>query len=96
MNSAKKDYAKIQELLKGQEKFPLRFTYKFIGRNTDAFNEAVAKLEHAFPSLKHEHTRESSGGKHLSKTFVFDAADAEAIIEIYRAIEVLEDVLVVL
>jgi putative lipoic acid-binding regulatory protein len=92
----KKDYAKIKELLETQESFPLRFTYKFIGKNSEAFTRAVKRLEHAFPTLKHELSRESSGGKHLSKTYVLTAKDAEAIIEIYRAIELIEDVLVVL
>lgn len=92
----KKDYTKIKELLEAQEKFPLRFTYKFIGHNSAEFAQAVARLERSFPSLRHELTRESSHGKHLSKTFVLEAPDAEAIVEIYRAIELLEDVLIVL
>jgi putative lipoic acid-binding regulatory protein len=94
--SMKKDYSKIKELLEHQENFPLRFTFKFIGRNSSGFARAVESLEGSHPKLRHESTRESSGGKHLAKTYVFEAADADAIIAIYRAIETLEDVMIVL
>lgn len=92
-----KDYAKLTELLKTTEKFPLRFTYKFIGRKTEAFESSIRALEKEFPPLRRESSRESANGQHLSVTYVFDAApNAEILIEVYRAIEKLHDVLVVL
>jgi putative lipoic acid-binding regulatory protein len=92
----KKDYAKLKQLLEEQETFPLSFTYKFIGHHTPAFAKAVDELERKFPGLKHELSRESSGGKHLAKTYRYDAADAEAVLDVFRAIELLEDLLIVL
>lgn len=92
----KKDYAKIRALLLEQEAFPLSFTYKFIGFQTPAFQASVGRLERAYPSLTHEMDRESSGGKHLAKTYRYEAADVDAIIEIFEAIEKLDDLVIVL
>jgi putative lipoic acid-binding regulatory protein len=91
-----KDYEKLKQLLESQERFPVRYTFKFVGRNSDAFARAVSHFEGKHPHLRHEQTRESSGGKHVAKTYVVDAQSAEAIIEVYRAIELIEEVLVVL
>jgi putative lipoic acid-binding regulatory protein len=92
----KKDYTQLQALLDKQETFPITFTYKFIGHHTPAFAEAVAGLERLFPELRHELSRESSGGKHLAKTYLFEARDSDAIIAVYRAIEGLKDLVIVL
>ncbi len=91
-----KDYAKLKELLEEQEKFPLDFTFKFVGRHTPAFAQSVGSLQKKFPGLKETHSRESSGGKHVAKTFSFNAPDADSILDVFKAIEKLEDVLVVL
>ncbi|MGK5083823.1 DUF493 domain-containing protein [Bdellovibrionota bacterium FG-1] len=91
-----KDYTQLRTLLAAQETFPCPFTYKFIGLNSPGFAAAVVLFEKSFPSITHQSTRESAGGKHLSKTYVFEAADVDAIIEVYRAIEKLEDLVIVL
>jgi putative lipoic acid-binding regulatory protein len=91
-----KDYVKLQQMLEDHETFPHSFTYKFIGRNTPEFASSVAALERDTPALKPVASRESSGGAHLAKTYVFDAPSAEAIIDVYRAIEKLKDLMVVL
>jgi putative lipoic acid-binding regulatory protein len=92
----KKDYAKLRSLLEEQETFPLSFTYKFIGFHTPAFHASVSRLERAYPALTHEMDRESSGGKHLAKTYRYEAPDARAIIEIFQSIEKLDDLVIVL
>ncbi len=92
-----KDYAKLTELLKTTESFPLDFTFKFIGRKSDAFLASVQALEAQFPPLRREGERESANQQHLSLTYSFKAAPtAEILIEVYRSIEKLRDVLVVL
>lgn len=92
----KKDYEKLKALLEEQETFPLAFTYKFIGFQSPAFAASVSRLERAFPGLVHELDRESSGGKHLAKTYRYEAADVDAIIVIFQAIEKLDDLVIVL
>ena len=92
----KADYSKMRELLIAQETFPLRFTYKFIGRNTPAFLAAVLRFEGEHPTLTLESSRQSANQQHVSRTYVFDAPNVDVIIEIYKRIEKLEDVLVML
>jgi putative lipoic acid-binding regulatory protein len=91
-----KDYANLKELLEAQESFPLRFTYKFIGQNSARFQAAIQNLETTYPTLRLEGARESAGGKHLAKTYSYPAINADAVIEIFRAIERMEDLLIML
>lgn len=91
-----KDYSKLKTLLEVEETFPLDFVFKFVGRNSPAFAQSSHGLKTSFPALQETHSRESSGGKHVAKTFSFVAPDAESIVAIFKAIEKLEDVLVVL
>jgi putative lipoic acid-binding regulatory protein len=91
-----KDYSKLKELLEAQETFPSRFTYKFVGRNSDKFARSVERLEQAYPALRHETTRKSANDQHMSKTYLFEAPSADAIIDVFRAIEQIEDLLVIL
>lgn len=91
-----KDYTNLKHLLQETETFPLRFTFKFIGRNTPAFSAGVAALERTFPVLTHEMTRQSAGGNHISKTYAFDAPNADIIIAVFVEIERIEDLLVML
>jgi putative lipoic acid-binding regulatory protein len=91
-----KDYAELKRLLEDLETFPHRFTFKFIGRHSETFALSVAKLEQRFPGLRHEQSRESNGGKHVAKTYTMEATSADEIIDVFKAIEKVEDVLVVL
>lgn len=92
----KNDYTRLKRLLEEQERFPLQYVHKFIGRNEPAFLSSVAELETRFPSLKRQSARHSKGGKHLALTYAFLAPDADAVVELLRATEGLEDLLVIL
>lgn len=92
----KKDYANLKQLLEDTETFPLRFTFKFIGKTTPGFAKSVEALERRYPLLRPEATRTSAGGNHTAKTYAYDAPDAESIIEIFQAIERVVDLQVVL
>ena len=91
-----KDYTQLKALLEELETFPVHFVYKFIGRNTQAFANGVAELQKTHPSLKHEMTRNSAKDAHISFTYGFEAQSAAAIIEVFRAIEKVEDLLLIL
>ena len=91
-----KDYQKLKELLEEQEQFPVQFTYKFIGRNSSRFLDSVKKLEQQFPALKHEGQRLSANQAHSSQTYSYNAPSAQAIIDVFQAIEKLDDILMVL
>ena len=95
MNSQKKDYARLQALLEEQETFPLEFTYKFIGNDTPAFAASIAAFERSHSTLRPAGTRRN-GAKHVAMTYQFTAPSAAVIIEIYRAIEKIEDIIIVL
>ena len=91
-----KDYTQLKLLLESLESFPLQFTYKFIGRNTANFRTAVTQFEALFPSLKTEGSRLSGNQAHLSMTYSLSAPTAQHIIDVFQAIEKIEDVLIVL
>lgn len=91
-----KDYSKLKQMLEDQEAFPLQFTFKFIGRSSTAFATSTKVWELSFPGLRHQGTRASSNGQHTSVTYIYEAPDADTIIAIYRAIEKIEDILIVL
>ena len=91
-----KDYTKLKSLLKEDETFLLRFTYKFIGRNSPKFQAAIVKFEAQFPTLQAHGSRLSVNQNHLAVTYHFVAAAPEAIIEIFQAIEKTEDLLMML
>jgi putative lipoic acid-binding regulatory protein len=96
MSQKTKDYSKLKSLLEEQEKFPLHFIFKFIGRNTPVFLEGVKSLEATFPTLKHEMTRKSAKDQHIAMTYAISAPNAHLIIEVFRAIEKIEDLLIIL
>ena len=79
-----------------KEKFPLPYTVKLIGKNTDAFNAGIAGFEAAHPSLTLQSRRASGGEKHLAFSYHGVMANAEQIIEIYRSAATLPDLMVLL
>jgi putative lipoic acid-binding regulatory protein len=79
-----------------KEVFPLPYTIKLIGRNTDAFNLGIRGLENAHPKLKLQSQRESDGGKHLAYSFHAVMKSPDEIIEIYRYATAIPDLLVLL
>ncbi len=91
-----KDYSTLRELLSEQEKFPLRYLHKFIGKNSPAFLMGVQCLEAAFPKLKQQSRRESGAKAHVALTFEFEADSADEVIQVLEATEVLPDLVLVL
>jgi putative lipoic acid-binding regulatory protein len=96
-------YAKLKDLLDhpdAEQKFPFEFSYKFIGANTDAFRAGVVawekNWERTHPTFKRVSERESTNGNHLALTFTFLAPNSDAVVEIFRSIENLPEVKVVL
>ncbi len=90
------DYAKLKALLEEQETFPHDFMLKFIGRNTPAFLEDVAKLEADYPTLEQQTARKSAGDANVALTYVYPADSADAIVELLKRVSALRDVRVVL
>lgn len=94
--AAPMDYTRLKLLLEKQESFPLDFVFKFIGRNSSAFQEGVKALQSEHPLLRLQSRRESEGGAHLAMTFQFTANESNEILCIYSRIAEIPDVLVVL
>jgi len=92
----KRDYSTLRELLSEEEKFPLQYLHKFIGKNSPVFLTGVKGLEAAFPKLKEQSRRESGAGAHVALTFSFEAASADEVIQVLEATEVLPELVLVL
>ena len=90
-----RDYQNLKVLLE-KEAFPHDFLFKFIGKNSDAFEEGTRQLERDFPDLIMETLKLSQNQNHVSYSYSFQAETAEQIIEIYRAIEKLPDLEILL
>ena len=89
-------FSRLKSLLEQQETFPVDFTVKFIGRNTDRFQEGVSLFERAHPILRMQSRRESSKGNHLAMTYVFTARNADHIISTLEQVAKIEDLMVIL
>ncbi len=89
-------YDKLRELLIAQETFPFDYTHKFIGKNTAAFAQSVAALEAQFPKARRVTERRTADGKHISFTYIFNAASADEIIALLQATSLLNDLRVLL
>lgn len=90
------DFDKLRQLLNEQETFPLNFVHKFIGRNSPQFAVGVQAFEASFPTLQKQSERKSSGDNHIALTYVFVAQNAEEVIGLLRATDLIDDVLVIL
>ncbi len=88
-------YARLRELLEN-ESFPHSFTFKFVGNQTPAFEGGLGTLEAGFPSLKQAARRPSDQGRHLAMTYVLVANKPEEIVEVYRKIAEIPDLILVL
>ena len=89
------EYNKLHALL-DREQYPLRYTHKFIGRNTARFTTSVQALEAKFPKLKLQTARTSKGEAHLALTYEIVAESAAEIIEVLEATGRIEDLHLVL
>ncbi len=84
------------ELLRA-EQYPLRYTHKFIGKNTAAFRAGVREMGDRFPQATLEGFRES-GESHayLAYTYVQVAGSAEEIMAFVDATATLVDLTIIL
>jgi hypothetical protein len=89
------NFDKLRELLE-KEQYPLDYTFKFIGKNTQRFASGLHALEGTFSKLSLQGSRESSGAQHLAVTYVLKALDAEEIISVLNRVTQVEDLLVIL
>ncbi len=88
-------WEKLTELLKN-ETFPLAYTFKLIGRNTAAFQEACLRLMNQFPGLSQSGTRATSSAQSVSFSFAYTAQNADEIVAIYQAAQPMPDLLILL
>jgi putative lipoic acid-binding regulatory protein len=79
-----------------KEKFPLDYTYKFIGKNSGKFTQGLHALESTFPKLTLRGTRESAGAQHLAVTYLLKADDAEEVVSVLESVSKIDDLLVIL
>lgn len=92
----KKDYSRLKELLELQEKFPLEFTHKFIGKSTPAFEKGIEELEKKFPGIRQVSKRASGNGGHLALTYALTADSADRVVELFRETDQIPDLLFIL
>jgi putative lipoic acid-binding regulatory protein len=88
-------YDRLKELL-SDESYPHRFTFKFVGKNTPLFDTGLKFFEAECPRLRRQAARPSKGDKHLAMTYVLEALDPDEIIGVYRKIEQIPDILLML
>jgi putative lipoic acid-binding regulatory protein len=95
-NRPSKDYTRFRELLIAQERFPLSYLHKLIGRNTEAFEQSLAAWQKRHPGAECQSSRLSEGGSHRAVTFVLKVKDADELIEILKETDQLADLVMVL
>lgn len=74
--------------------FPGAFVFKVIGTNSERFISLVVEAAAGVVGEGVESdvsTRESSGGKHLSVTLSVEVEDAESVLDIYAALQELDE-----
>jgi putative lipoic acid-binding regulatory protein len=91
-----KDYSKIRDLLEAQERFPIDYIHKVIGRNTSAFLGSLDRLESQLPAVRRGTVRPSASQVHLAVTLILRAESAADVIRLLEATELLEDLVMVL
>lgn len=89
------DYENLKLILE-KEIYPHSFSFKFIGKNSAPFQQGVDKLLNQFPKLVMRTQRLSQNQNHVSYTYSLQAQSAEAIIEVFRVIEKLPDLEIIL
>ena len=87
------------EVLEAHHDFPCEYTIKAIGSADDDFiGRVVVAVQTGIDSdTPPDYTlKETSGGKHVSLTFEWCAASAEQVIEVYKEINVVDGLIMVL
>lgn len=90
------DKTKLLELLESQHTFPTQYIHKVIGKNSEAFLNAVSELISQTARLTEKSKKESSNRKHISITFEIHAQSAHEVVFLIERSQKLNDVLFVL
>ena len=90
------DYSRLKALLELQESFPIDYTLKFIGKNSEQFQASVRSFEEAHPTLGTGSRRMSAKGNHIALTYVFSARSADHVIAVLEQVSRIDDLLVIL
>lgn len=88
-------YQRLRELLT-KEPFPHSFTFKFVGKNSPEFEKGVREFELKHPELVQRSRRHSGNKNHVSLTYTLDADSPDVIVETYRSIAKIQDLVMVL
>jgi uncharacterized protein len=83
----------LLDRLEDVHSFPGTYMFKVIGANSESFVESVKEAAVGVIGAEVElevSTRESSGGKHLSVTMSLRVEAADEVLEIYAALQELE------
>jgi hypothetical protein len=95
-NRVAKDYARLRELLVTQERFPLEYLHKFIGRNTPAFDAGVQAWKDRHRPISCPSDRLSASQGHRSITFVLQMDTVDELIAMLEATDAIPDLVMVL
>lgn len=95
-NRPSKDYSRLRELLVAQERFPLNYLHKLIGRNSEAFEESLAAWQKRHPGAECQSNRLSGNGGHRAVTLVLKVNDVDELIEMLKETDQLADLVMVL
>lgn len=91
-----KDTSRLRALL-AEERFPLEYLHKFIGKNTPAFSSAVSAMEARFPRVTRVSVRESGQNQtYVAYTFSLHAQHVDEIVELWTATSELADLTLIL
>ena len=89
------EYKRLRELL-AEETFPHTYCFKFVGKQSPAFEAGARSLELMFSSLVLKSSRQSTNQKHLSLTYTLEAESVEEIISVLKVIAQIPDVQIIL
>ncbi len=80
-------YQKLKETLDKEEKWPLRYMFKFVCPNKAA---TIASVEEKIAAPRKMQRKISKNGNYVSLSIVLEMPDSESIIEKYRSVEGIE------
>ena len=89
------DFTGLELRLK-EETYPQTFRFKFVGKNTSLFETGTRDLEGLFPELVMENLRYSKNESYASYTYCLEVSCADEVLAVYKAIQRLSDLEVIL
>jgi len=89
------DFTGLELRLKN-ESYPQTFRFKFVGKNTGTFETGTKDLEALFPEMVMENLRYSKNESYVSYTYCLDVTSADEVLGVYKAIQNLSDLEVIL